>query len=778
MKGRQPILPILLGLAIAAIATGCRNVEEVAKPAQFHAEKLSAIDNAINGDIASGETPGAVVWIEHEGHEHVQAYGERSVTPERSKARVDTIYDVASLTKVIATTPAIMLLIEEDKVRLDAPVFHYIPDFRQNDKDRVTVRHLMTHTSGLRPGIGARRTVNGVANEWSGHDTAIEIICEEKLRSKPGKRFVYSDLNFILLGEIVQRVSGTPLDVFTRLRVFDPLRMNDTGYHPPSSKLPRIAPTERAGSRMLHGTVHDPTARLMGGVAGHAGLFSTAGDLARYCRMLLNNGMLDGEQIFEPETVRLMTSVQTPGRIDEWRGLGWDIDSPYAGQRGNVFPRGGYGHTGWTGPSLWIDPASDTFVIFMANRVHPDGKGNVIGLRRTIGTLAAEAIIGVDFSSVDRLRKVRNGIDVLEESDFEPVANLRVGLITNHTGLSRGGSSTIDLFHEAENVNLVKLFSPEHGIRGELDSKVDDSRDTKTGLKIHSLYGESRKPSAEQCADLDAFVFDIQDIGARYYTYVSTMGLAMEAAAENGLSFFVLDRVNPIGGDRIEGSVRRGESSFIAYHDIPIRHGMTIGELALMVREERGLELDLKIIEVEDWRRDMTLELTGLRWRNPSPNMRSLTEALLYPGIGLLETTALSVGRGTDTPFEVIGAPYIDDLELAADLNRLELPGLAFVPERFTPDASKFKDQECGGVRILLTDRDTCRIVEAGIAIAQVLNRLYAPDFNLDAFNRLLQDPRVIEGILSGQQPDQLVAGWDEEVAGFAKRREPYLLYR
>ena len=780
MKRLRLVAPLRVACGIAMtilVVIGCRNVEPGAKPSPVRSEKLAEIDSAINAAIGQGETPGAVVWFEHNGFRYAKAYGNRSAQPMVQPAEDDTIYDIASLTKVVATTPAIMLLIEQGKILLDAPVFHYIPEFKQNEKEAVTVRHLLTHTSGLRPGIGAARIVDGKATPWSGHDTAISMICDEKLQSKPGIRFVYSDLNFILAGELVQRVSGKPLDVFAREHVFGPLKMTDTGFHPASETIPRIAPTEFASGKMLQGTVHDPTARRMGGVAGHAGLFSTAGDLARFCRMLLNLGELEGVRVFQPQTVQLMTSVQTPGNIEAWRGLGWDIDSPYCGQRGNVFPRGGYGHTGWTGPSIWIDPFSKSFIVFMSNRVHPDGTGNVIALRRKIGTLAAESITDFDFDTVVGFRKVRNGIDVLASDGFKAIADLRIGLITNHTGTDRFGVSTIDLLHGATNVNLVRLFSPEHGIRGVLDSKVGDSRDDETGLEILSLYGDNRKPTPAQCEGLDAFVFDIQDIGARFYTYVSTMGLAMEAAAENGLSFHVLDRINPIGGRKIEGPLRRGESSFTAYHDIPVRHGMTIGELAKMIRSERSIDVDLNIVEVRDWKRAMALDQTDLRWTNPSPNMRSLTEALLYPGIGLLETTALSVGRGTDTPFEIIGAPYIDDLELAVELNRLELPGLRFVAERFTPDASKFKDEECGGVRILLIDRDVCGIVEAGVSIAQILHRLYAPDFDVNAFNNLLQNPAIIADILAGKQPAQIVQSWASEVATFAKRREPFLVY-
>ncbi len=359
----------------------------------FHADKLAAMDAAIGQAIASNKCPGGVLWLEHNGTAYHKAFGHRALVPEREPMTEDTIFDVASLTKVVACTPAIMVLIERGAVELDAPVQRYIEEFTGGRKDVVTVRQLMTHTSGLRPGIGAR-------SDWEGQAGAIRKACEEEeLRSSPGSVYKYSDINFFLLGEIVQRVSGVPLEVFVRRELYEPLKMIDTGFLPPPGERPRIAPTEVInGQPPLRGVVHDPTARKMGGVAGHAGLFTTAADLARYARMLLNRGELDGVRILQPATVDLMTSVQTPSDLAARRGLGWDIDTRYSGPRGEVFPVGSYGHTGWTGGSLWVDPVSDTFVIFLSNRNHPTGAGSVIALRHELGTLAAEAITDFDFN--------------------------------------------------------------------------------------------------------------------------------------------------------------------------------------------------------------------------------------------------------------------------------------------------------------------------------------------------------------------------------------------
>ncbi|MBI2946803.1 MAG: DUF1343 domain-containing protein [Verrucomicrobia bacterium] len=751
------------------------------------------MDAAVLAAISSNQIPGGVLWLERHGTAYRKAYGYRALVPGKAPMTENTIFDAASLTKIVATTPAIMRLIEQGKINLEAPAQSYLPEFRSHGKEAITVRHLLTHTSGLRPGLSSTPL-------WSGYDKAIELACAEKPLNAPGAVFRYSDINFIVLGEIVRRVSGVRLDEFATREIFQPLKMSDTGFLPLATKLPRIAPTERFEGEMLHGKVHDPTARRMGGVAGHAGLFTTAADLARFCRMMLNGGSLDGVRIFKPETVKLMNSVQSPAGVPSRRGLGWDIDSGYSRPRGKHFPLGSYGHTGFTGTCLWIDPFSRTFWVFLSNRVHPDGKGNVLPLQAALASLAAEAVIGFNFagaigalpprvppevtanSPANRPQagvvQVLNGIDVLVQQEFAPLKGLRVGLITNHTGTDRHRNSAIDLLRAAPDMKLVALFSPEHGIRGALDEKVADSVDEKTGLPIHSLYGQTRSPKPDQLRDLDALVFDIQDIGCRFYTYISTMGNCLEAAAKAKLKFFVLDRVNPIGGVVIDGPVLNGETSFTGFHPIPVRHGMTVGELARMFNVERAFNADLTVIPLQGWRREFWFDETGLPWINPSPNMRSLTEAALYPGIGLLETTALSVGRGTGTPFEVIGAPYIDDVKLAAELNHLTLQGVRFVPIRFTPNASVFKDRPCAGVNILLTDRDQCGAVDVGIAIARTLQRLYPAEFGLEKFDRLLVHRSTVEAIRAGRSLAEIRQSWTIDLDEFKKRREAYLLYR
>jgi uncharacterized protein YbbC (DUF1343 family)/CubicO group peptidase (beta-lactamase class C family) len=807
MRPHEPLVLFALGVELLFAPYSAH------PQSSFNPAKLAEMDFAITNAIAEKRLPGAVLWIERNGRVHSNAYGHRALTPKVEPMTLDTIFDAASLTKVLAGAPAVMLLVERGQIDLEAAARRYLPEFKGDGKEAITIRQLLTHTSGLRPGISR-------SPPWKGAEAAIRLACAEKLQSPPGAVFRYSDINFVLLGEIVQRVSGHKLEDFCAREIYQPLRMVDTGFLPPKEKLQRIAPTEPADGVMLRGTVHDPTARLMGGVAGHAGVFTTASDLARYARMLLNGGELDGARIFKPETVKLMTAVHTPTNLLARRGLGWDIDTGYSRPRGQLFPLGSFGHTGFTGTALWIDPFSKTFWIFLSNRVHPDGKGNILPLQYTLATLAAECIDEFDFANVAGALPARtnyfsglassnpppaatraapaavaprplfvptpahlqipgalNGIDVLAKQRFAPLRKLRIGLVTNHTGQDRWRNPTIDLLKNAPEIELKSLFSPEHGIRGELDENVSDSVDALTGLPVYSLYGVRRVPAPEQMDGLDALVFDVQDIGCRFYTYTATMGNCLEAAAKAGLKFFVLDRVNPIGGVAVEGPVYQGEPQFVAWHAVPLRHGMTVGELAKMFNAERGFHADLTVIPCESWNRDAWFDETALPWRNPSPNMRSLTAAALYPGLGLHES-AISVGRGTDKPFEQFGAPYIDDVLLASELNKVGLAGVRFVPVRFTPTYSTFKGQECGGVVSILTDRDKLQAVDLGIVIALTLRRLYPNDYALDKIAPLLRHPETLEAIKSGQTLAAIKRSWEADLKSFKKRRETFLLYR
>lgn len=748
----------------------------------FDTAKLAAIDDLAAKEIQTGNTPGCVVTIgTSRGIAFQRAYGDRQVEPTVEKMTVDTVFDMASVTKPVATATSIMLLVERGRVRLRDPIATYIPEFAQNGKADITVEQLLTHQGGLVPD-------NSLADYRDGPEQAWKNIWALKPVVSPGTKFIYSDVGFLVLGKLVEEVTGTTEAEFASENIFQPLRMKDTGYLPPPELRARAIATEQRDGHWIKGEVHDPRAYLLGGIAGHAGLFSTADDLAKYAQMILHRGAGLQVRVMSPLTLReMLTARNVAGNL---RGLGWDRRSRYSSNRGELFTSQAAGHGGFTGQAIWIDPGLDLFVIFLSTRLHPDGVGSVNPLAGRIGTVAAAALLdpplvekGADESTTaaasNAPRSTLLGIDVLERDHFATLKNARVGLITNHTGLDRAGRRTVDILKAAKEVDLQAIFSPEHGLQGKLDrNNIGDTTDEETGLPVYSLYGESRKPSAEQLAGLDTLVFDIQDIGTRFYTYISTMGLAMEAAAEHGLRFVVLDRPNPIGGTHVEGPVLdAGKECFVGYHTIPVRHGMTIGELAQMIRAERKLNLDLQIVQVANWQRGELWDQTGLTWTNPSPNMRSLTEALLYPGIGLLETTNLSVGRGTDTPFELIGAPWIDGRKLADSLSNAGLPGIRFVPIRFTPQASKFAGEACEGVNFIITDRSTFLPVQTGLTVAITLHRLFPDAWQSDRFNRLLMDDAVYEAFLKGKNYAELEMRFDKELGEFMARRRQFLLY-
>jgi uncharacterized protein YbbC (DUF1343 family)/CubicO group peptidase (beta-lactamase class C family) len=751
--------------------------EAVVRPesVDMSTERLDRIDAVVRRAIARNQLPGAVVLIVHRDRiVFRRAYGLRSKQPTEIPMTEDTLFDLASLTKPIATATSLLILLEQGKLSLADRAAQHWPDFGKNGKDRITIEQLLLHTSGL-------IADNPVADYRDGREQALRRICDLRPRFPVGTRFLYSDVNYIVLGEIVERLASggagkrVGLDEFAQRHVFTPLGMTATGFRPAGQLRERAAPTERRDGRWMKGEVHDPRAYLLGGVAGHAGLFSTADDLAIYARMILRRGEYRGRRILSPAAVRTMTTARpVPGGL---RAPGWDVRTAFSRNRGTLFARDrGVGHTGFTGTSLWVDPDTDTAVIFLSNRVHPDGKGNVNRLRGQVATLAAAALLT---PSPRPRAPVATGLDVLVRSGFRQLRGRKVGLVTNHTGLDREGRSAIDLLHRAEGVKLVALFSPEHGIRGTVDARVPDGKDARTGLPVYSLYGARRKPTADTLRGIDTLVFDIQDAGCRFYTYISTLGLVLEAAREHRLRVVVLDRPNPIGGLEVEGPVLdAGRESFVAYHALPVRHGLTVGELARLFNAERKIGADLEVIRLEGWRRGDLYDATGLTWVNPSPNLRGLTAALLYPGIGLLETTNVSVGRGTERPFEWVGAPWIDGRQLTAALAELGLPGVRFVPVQRTPSASVHKGRDCGGVEIIVADWSRFRPVRTGLAVASTLRRLYPSLWQVERYNVLLGHKATWEGLQRGVPCRELEEGWQPGLKRFLELRRAYLLYK
>lgn len=726
--------------------------------------------------ISAGDLPGAVVGFWHDGQWLVrEAYGDRQLEPSREPMTLDTIFDMASITKPVATATSIMLLVQRGRLDLEAPVKTYLPQFTGEGRDAVCVKHLLRHTAGLIPD-------NALKDYQSGADEAWRQLLGSTIKTPSDEKFVYSDVGFLLLGKIVEAVSGQPLNVFANDNIFAPLKMMDTGYLPPSEKQSRIAPTEPRDGKMLRGEVHDPRAALLGGVAGHAGLFSTLDDLSRYAQMMLNYGRLADQQILTSETHALFTAAH---RVEHRADFGWltrtngfDHHSTYSYNNGGVLSDAAFGHGGFTGTVLWIDPDRNCFFVFLSNRLHPDGKGNVNRLAGNVAKTIVEHCLK-PLPQRDSVSQLQLGVDVLHQSGYRALRGQRLGLITNHTGRNSVGQPTSQLLIKAEGLQLTTLFSPEHGIQGLLDqSRIGDSTDQDLKLPIYSLYGDSRKPSAKQLENVDCLVYDIQDIGCRFYTYISTMKECMQAAAEQGKKFVVLDRPNPIGGVKVAGpTVDSGRESFVACHNIAVQHGMTVGELALMMRSELNLKLDLQVIPVRHWRRAQTLEETGLEWVDPSPNMRSLVAAALYPGIGLLETSNISVGRGTDRPFEWIGAPWIQSRQLAAWMNQQKLPGVSFIPRSMTPTSSKHANVACGGIQLLVTDDRQLDALLLGVTLATGLQQLYPNDWKAATIDTLLVNARVRDAIVAGTGVQQVMQLYAKELQDFMARRKTFLLY-
>jgi uncharacterized protein YbbC (DUF1343 family)/CubicO group peptidase (beta-lactamase class C family) len=676
------------------------------------------------------------------------------------------IFDLASLTKVVATTPAIMQLVEEGKLRLDAPIGRYLPRLRGTSKATITTRQLLLHISGLHSGVWAGPRPKGPVVRLS--DLSAKIlprIHRSRLRALPGGRYKYSDIGFILLGRIVEQLRGRSLAQVTRDRLFGPLGMCDTGFVPRGAWLARtVSPWPKGGN---HGVVYDPLAARLAGVAGHAGLYGTADDLARYGQALLSGGFLAGKRVLGARTIQTMfTAAALPGGAR--RALGWRV----AGA--GLTPRS-VGHTGYTGTSLWLDRRAQLVVVLLTNRTAVIPAGRVGALRARVNRVLAAAL------SRPVKRAVRSGLDRLVGDRFKQLAGARVGLITNHTAVDAKGRWIVDLLLAAPKVRLQAIFAPEHGLKAKLDRYLGDKVLRRRGRRVpvYSLFGDRRRPTDKTLRGVDTLVFDMQTVGVRYYTYLATMGWAMEEAARRKLRFVVLDRPNPLGGLAVQGPVssatRRTSTN---YHPIPVRHGMTIGELARLYNGERRIGAKLQVLRASGWRRSWRFDRWGQgRWRYPSPNIRSWRQALLYAAVGLLESTRLAVGRGTKSPFHWFGAPWIDGPKLARELARHKLPGVHIVPVSFTPRSSWYRGKRCHGVRLLLTNAARFRPPRAAVVFATTLLKLYPRAWPHKGLFRLFNHPPTTKAILAGESPERVWSRWTQGLARFRKTRRRYLLY-
>ena len=863
---KRHLLVAIIGVAICSTIGQAKEARDSAKRLSWEKAGIdsaieSRIDKAVAAAIDRGELCGCVVLVgRRNGIVFERAYGNRQVEPSVEPMTTDTVFDMASLTKPISTGTSIMILVERGQLRLSDRVAKFFPDFAANGKDDITIEHLLTHCSGLIPD-------NPIGDYDEGWKSAEKKICDLKLLSEPGTKFKYSDVNFILLGKIVEKVSGKSQAEFVKEEIFDKLGMQDTGYNPSDKLKARAETTEKRDGKWIKGEVHDPRAYAMDGVAGHAGLFSTAEDLAVYGQMMLRKGNRGGVQILSEATFDEMIR---PRDIDgSRRALSWDNRTGYSRNRGELMSDRAFGHGGFTGTAMWIDPELDLYVIFLGDRLHPDGKGEVNDLAGRIGAMACGALTEVpkkrevrqvrsmakapmlnaivtkpaekepetknkkdekpksesspapskgevkseqstgdeepkeekdateaasekkitepkkdepqeEPKDIGEVKGMRLGIDVLAASDFKILKRKRVGLITNQTGLDSAGVSTIDRLKSAPGVTLVSLFSPEHGIRGLLDQPdVKDTVDEKTGLPIYSLYGKRRWPTKLQLEDIDVLVFDVQDVGVRYYTNTATMALSTKAAAEAGKEFVVLDRPDPIGGTIVEGPMLDGvKESFVGIHHLPIRYGLTIGELAKMYAKEKGLKVKLTVVPMEGWERGSYLFDTGMIWTNPSPNMRSIRAAALYPGIGVFEYTNISVGRGTNTPFELVGAPWINEQDLADAINAAKPAGVKVLPIKFTPTESKFKGEECRGISIMITDLEKFRPFEFGLTVMHELHKLYPRTWETQRLLKLLGNRKSYQQLVDGEDVATMLKTIEKDLEAFRARKKEFEIYK
>jgi SSS family transporter len=891
---------------VAVIALLCVTRVGVSQSAQMKAPDFGGVSTLLNDAVSAHRPPGAVVVIGHGGQvAFEQAYGDRKLAGEpgldgepsaAEPMTEDTIFDMASLSKCLSTATAVMQLYEQGKVEFDEPVEKYLPGFNAGhdpERAKVTVRMLLTHTSGEGPDVNLKDAWGLSAPDFM---EGVHRALTTPLMSAPGEVFRYSDINFILLGYMVQVLSGEPLDVYAQEHIFKPLGMTETRYLPlakacgphrvvgaaiawaptpkgrelfacpkgdwSTSLLVRIAPEAHDDEakadpamnpdydRLLRGTVHDPTTRRMGGVAGHAGVFSTAHDVSLFAQGLLDR--LAGRPSNFPlkqSTLELMVAPQQPGRAaaqvaaanaaeraaivagekpavaglaphypavrgQDLRGFGWDIDTAFSKPRGSVFPIGSFGHTGFTGTSLWMDPGSDTYVILLANAIHPRGNAPISNLRGEVATAAAEALglYGATAGAgvAQRSSATMTGVDVLEAEHFAPLTggsgrighSLVLGVLTNQTGLDRGGRRTVDILATdlpkvVPGAKLAAIFSPEHGIFGKQDSMhVEAEVDPATGLHVTSLYGPTeadKRPSHEELKDLDAVVIDLQDAGVRFFTYDTVTGYFLEAAAKektefhHDLKIVVLDRPDLIGGEQVQGPVSDAElttgvAAYVDYMPLPVRTGMTIGELARYVVGVKHLDVDLTVVPMEHWSRGQYFDETGLPWTNPSPNLRTMTAAVPYPGLGFLDYSPVSVGRGTDAPFELFGAAWMHAADVAAALNARHIPGVSFAATTTSVAENAnhypFHGQTIDAVRVVVTDRRALDSPEMGVEILSVLHRMYPAQFQVEKTLRLVGSRSTLDAIGRGDDPRSIAEGWAPKLAEYIGVRKAFLLYQ
>jgi uncharacterized protein YbbC (DUF1343 family) len=745
--------------AEARVAAARALVEGPEAPSPMHDALHHGVSWLVEQAIARGELPGCVIAVgSHEGVQYLQAFGERTAG---ERMTVDTRFDLASLTKPVATAASVMSLAERGAIDVEAQVSRYLPEFALPDKRGITVQNLLMHTSGL-------RKVSVLGEFEHGREQALRNIAAARLVHPRGAVFGYSDLGFVVLGELVARVSGERLDQYAEKAVFAPLGMRDTRFLPKASEVALTAPTEEREGHVIRGVVDDPRAYRLGGVAGHAGLFSTARDLSRFAQMLLQKGELDGTRVLAAETVEHFIAPKKAG--DTMRALGWDVASTYALGRGRTMSEKSFGHGGYTGTSLWVDPEQDLFVVLLSNRVHVRSRGSIHPLTSSVADLAVAARRGPESAAI------RTGIDVLEAEGFARLRGRQVAVLTHGAARDSKGVRTLDRLLYAPEVYVRAVLAPEHGLNADREGHLDNG---KVGqVPLYSLFGKKRKPDASMLKGVDTLVIDLVDVGTRFYTYMSTVLASLEAASELGIEVVLLDRPNPIDGVHVEGPISQtAYQSFVNYHPLPLRHGMTAGELARWLAQERKLPVKLHVVKTEHWRRELWAGETELAWVPPSPNLRTTEQAMLYPAIGLVEGTNVSVGRGGERAFTVVGAPFIKGEQLAQELAREALPGIEVSATSFRPKVGPHSGLRVEGVSFTLRDAKTFSAARTGLSLIRALARLYPAEWDQTRLEKMVAHEGTMKQLAGTATAAEIERSWSAELEAFAASRKRVLLY-
>jgi uncharacterized protein YbbC (DUF1343 family)/CubicO group peptidase (beta-lactamase class C family) len=716
----------------------------------------SALEQAVR---ASG-APGAVAWVGNaEGCLFRGATGLRQRAPEALPATLDTVYDLASLTKVIATTTAAMLLWEEGRLDLDAPLTTWLP---YPELGAFTPRQLLTHTTGLPAG----RPLHQEVQSW---DAALGRIADTPSDWRPGTRRRYSDLGFILLGKVVEKAAGQPFELFCRRRIFGPLNMQRTGFTPLPVLQVQCAATELCAwrGRTLLGEVHDENAWAMGGISGHAGLFAPAEDVARFCE-----GMRDGRILRHETMAEMLKLTHVPSY--PWQALGWKVDPWRDGSEGYLPFRTAFGHTGWTGTSLWVDFDSGLYAILLSNTCHPSrAKRDNRTLRRVFHTAVHAAYCPTKSNA-------HTGLDRLVWDEFKPLRGKRVAVLTHHAAVDQLGRPLLEVLALAPEVNVTRVYSPEHGLRGQAEAGAKVKSEA-GATPVISLYGDRKRPSRDELRGVDVFVVDLQDVGARFYTYIATMKECMAACAEARVPMIVLDRPNPLGNAIVEGPLPVRTESLVCAADVPTRHGMTIGEIALLFwRAEfsRG-GFDVRLLAIDGWPNDLRAEALPQRWTPPSPNIPTAETALLYSGMCFFEGVNLNEGRGTDTPFHVIGAPWLDAQGVLAAIPAActvgcTLEAITYTPRVIEGKASnpRYKGERCVGIRVQVTDAEQIRPFTLAVGLLLAIQARHQGTLEwLPFFDTLAGGPALRQDIQAGVPATTIVAACDKANAAWARTR-------